>query len=88
MTEKQSKMLIVALVVIGVVLFTLLVQVGAMRRSCLEPIIIWARDDGWPSGLWSCYGLASILFGIIVPLCLFAWAVFLAIGPKGWGANK
>jgi hypothetical protein len=85
MTDKQTKVLIIALVVIGAVLFTNLVHVGKWGFGCAEPIITWRSDGhGLPHeyrwGLWSCYGFASILFGIVVPLCLFAWASLLAVG--------
>jgi hypothetical protein len=37
------------------------------------------------SGIYTWYGMTGIVFGVIVPLCLFFVAACIALGAKGRG---
>ncbi len=96
MTEQQTKLLVIALVVIGVVLAFVMLTLGDRYDAfdacgggpaCAgvsKPIFVGSEGVG----LYSPYGVKGIILGFILPLCLFALAAFLAVGPKGWGTKE
>jgi hypothetical protein len=89
MNNTQRWLVVAALVVIGVVLAFLMLEWDDGWRFNLTRVLIFyeAQDprysnliDHW--GIYTRYGLAGILLGVVAPLCLFAVAGFIALGAR------
>ena len=71
---------------VGIVLFYFFIDIGLLPVENCSPdaaLLVAGRPSYRGAfGLWACGGQPSIVFGVIVPLCLFALAALLALWPK------
>ena len=99
MTDTQSKMLIVLLVVTGLLSIALMLELATSiweddvcRLYCKKTLVLSfsERDDGYHDrwGIHSPYGAAGIMFGVVMPLFLFGLAAIMAVGPRGWAGMR
>jgi hypothetical protein len=85
MTEAQHKVVIASLVLIGLVLaYVMLDWTSQFGHDDWTPIlIIYETYDPlfhvarW--GLYTRYGVIGVILGVVVPLCLFAVASYVAL---------
>jgi hypothetical protein len=91
MNKAQHILVIIALVVIGVVLAFLLLSWGDRYGGGHTVLVFYeAPIPQYPNltgryGIYAAYeipAIVGILFGIVLPLCLFAVAAFLAFGGR------
>jgi WD40 repeat protein len=89
MNNAQRLLVIIALCVIGLVLGILMLHWGSGCWGCQSILIFYERPDpryaGWTDkvGLYSASQISpllAILFGVVLPLCLFTASGFLAFG--------
>ena len=79
MNNKQRLLVIVALIVVGAVLASLVLEWDTWGVQPVFPRLVG------PKGLWIRYeyrGIVGLLAGVVVPLCLFATSGFLALGTQ------
>src|SRR5262249_46389735 len=85
MTEAQTKFTIALLVASGLALcYRMLDWTSQFQHESWTPVIILYEDldplshvARW--GLYTRHGEIGVIFGVIVPLCLFAAAIYLAL---------
>jgi hypothetical protein len=92
MNDAQRFLVIIALVVIGFVLTWLMLEWGDGWGLVGDPILVFYERplSQYPNltgqyGIYAVYGIShilGILFGVVLPLCLFASAAFLAFGRR------
>lgn len=87
MNKSQRLLVVAALVVIGAVLSFLMLDWHDGWRPGSPVLIFYEQPRGvgnsknyW--GLYTRFGVAGIMLGIVVPLCLVATAAFIALGIK------
>jgi hypothetical protein len=87
MNNAQRLLVIIALVGIAIVLPWLMLHWGT--RACIgcEPILIFYEYEGLGRdvGIYTAFAtppILAVLFGVVLPLCLFAVAMFLALGTR------
>jgi WD40 repeat protein len=89
MNYAQRLLLVAALVVIGIVLAVLMLHWGTDCWGCQSILVFYERPNPRYTGLTEKVGIYSasqispllaILFGVVLPLCLFTASGFLAFG--------
>jgi hypothetical protein len=89
MNNAQRLLVIVALVVVGVVLAGLLLEWETGRLGQHDIFIVYeAPNPRYPAvrdehGIYAAYGVpyvVAVFFGVVLPLCPFAAAAYLAFG--------
>jgi hypothetical protein len=89
MNNTQRRLVIAALVVIGLVLAFIFLDWGRIAGVSYSRILVfYERPNPYfpnlldPIGIYTRYGVAGILLGVVAPLCLFAAAAFVALGAR------
>jgi hypothetical protein len=94
MNYAQRFLVIASLVGVGLALAFVFLDWGEGAFSSLGggriAIVVLYRDPtpsmfGSGYGLYTMHGVAGVLLGLIAPLCLFAVALFVALGTKARG---
>jgi hypothetical protein len=89
MNTNQRLLVIVALVVIGLVLAIVMLDWSDQYRfGATKVLVFYERPDAQyrnltdEMGIYTRYGVAGIVLGVVAPLCLFAVAAFVALGVR------
>jgi hypothetical protein len=87
MNDRQRKLVIGALIVIGFALAFVMLQWSSQFGYRLTAALVLYRsiDPKYPSvieewGIYTPYGVVGLVLGVVAPLCLFAAAAFIAFG--------
>ena len=86
MSISRKKALAIVAAFGGIVLFFLFIDIGLLPLEDCSPdaaLLVAGRPSYRGAfGLWACDGQVSIVFSVVIPLCLFALAALLALWPK------
>jgi hypothetical protein len=85
MTDDQHKLVIASLAVVGLVIaYNMLDCTSQFEHEDWTPVLILYEDldplghiERW--GLYTQYGEIGVILGVVVPLCLFAVAAYMAL---------
>ena len=85
MTDAQAKLVIAVLIGIGLILAYLMLDwTSQLGHEGWTPVVILYEDldplshiEQW--GLYTRHGATGVILGMVVPLCLFAAAAYIAV---------
>lgn len=91
MNVAQRRLLIICLAGLGVILALIFLHFGegafdSRAGNRIAILVLFGADKsslfGSAFGVYTTEGIPGVLLGLIVPLCLFAAAAFVALGSK------
>jgi hypothetical protein len=79
MNDSQRKLVVLTLILLGLALAVLMLHWSNLPFA--DKVIVFYGT----SGIYTWYGMTGIVFGVVVPFCLFFVAACIALGVKGRG---
>jgi hypothetical protein len=79
MNDSQRKLVVLTLILLGLALAVLMLHWSNLPFA--DKVIVFYGN----SGIYTWHGMTGIVFGVVVPLCLFFVAACIALGAKARG---